>query len=143
MIVDTSAIVAIWMNEPGAEELSQLLLAEERLSISAATYVELCCVLDNRKAPEDGRRLTSLLEAYGIEIVPFTSAQAKLARGAYSDFGKGSGHAAQLNLGDCVSYALAAHTGDQLLFVGSGFSRTDLQVVQLFGADQPVQRPSD
>ena len=126
MIVDSSAIVAIWLGEPAAVALSKILLDEPQVSMSAATYVELCCVLDNRRAPENGRRLDSLLEDYGIDIVSFTPEQAKLARSAYRDFGKGSGHAAQLNLGDCFSYALASQTGEALLFTGEDFSHTDL-----------------
>jgi ribonuclease VapC len=59
--------------------------------------------------------------------VPFDPAQAQIARDAYRDFGKGSGHPAQLNLGDCFSYALAAHLGEPLLFVGNDFSKTDIQ----------------
>ena len=126
MIVDTSAIVAIWLGEPAASELSQLLLGEPHVSMSAATYVELCCVLDNRQAPQDNRRLDALLDAYGVQIVPFTPEQARLARAAYSDFGRGSGHPARLNFGDCLSYALAADTGDTLLFVGDDFTHTDV-----------------
>jgi len=126
MIVDTSAIVAIWLNEPCAPELSKLLLAEPHVTMSAATYVELGAVLDSRLSPENRRRLDSLLESYGVEIVPLTPAQAKLARTAYRDFGKGSGHAARLNLGDCFSYALASETGESLLFVGEDFTKTDI-----------------
>ena len=126
MIVDTSAIVAIWLNEPGAADLSRLLLDTDSVLMSSATYVELCCVLDNRRSPEDNRRLDALLDAYGVELVPFTPAQARLARTAYRDFGRGSGHAARLNFGDCLSYALAADTGDTLLFVGDDFTHTDV-----------------
>lgn len=126
MIVDSSAIVAIWLNEPDASALSQLLLAERHVAMSAATYVELCAVLDNRAAPQDNRRLDALLDAYGVEIVPFTPAQAALARAAYRDFGKASGHPARLNFGDCFAYALAAATGDKLLFVGDNFTHTDV-----------------
>ncbi|MCL2787750.1 MAG: type II toxin-antitoxin system VapC family toxin [Micrococcales bacterium] len=126
MIVDTSAIVAIILNEPLAPTLVGLLLAESGARMSAATFVELCCVLDNRSAPEDQRRLTALLQAFGIEIVPFTPKQAQLARDAYRDFGRGSGHPARLNFGDCFSYALAADTEETLLFVGDDFVKTDV-----------------
>jgi len=126
VIVDTSAIVAIWFNEPSAAVLSRILLSARQVSMSAATYVELCAVLDNRDAPEDTRRLDTLLAAYGVQIVPFTPAQAQLARAAYRDFGKGSGHAARLNLGDCFSYALASDTAEALLFVGDDFPHTDV-----------------
>ncbi|MCL2803691.1 MAG: type II toxin-antitoxin system VapC family toxin [Micrococcales bacterium] len=126
MIVDTSAIVAIWLGELPAQDLSELLLTQQQVLMSAATYVELCCVLDNRQAPQDSRRLDALLHAYGVEIVPFTPEQADLARAAYRDFGKGSGHPARLNLGDCFAYALAQETGQDILFVGDDFTHTDV-----------------
>jgi ribonuclease VapC len=126
MIVDTSAIVAIWRQEARAEALSEALLAAGGAAMSAATFVELCCVLDDRGDPVKSRQLDELLRAYGIDIVPFTSAQALAARAAYRDFGKGSGHAARLNLGDCFAYALASETGEPLLFVGDDFTPTDV-----------------
>jgi ribonuclease VapC len=126
MIVDTSAIVAIWRHEGTAEALSEALLQADQATMSAATYVELCCVLDDRAAPEKGRYLDDLLRSCGIVVVPFTPTQAQLARAAYRDFGKGSGHKAHLNLGDCFAYALASDTGDELLFVGDDFTYTDV-----------------
>ena len=95
--------------------------------MSAASYVELCSVIDNRIWPRDSRRLDAMLAAYGVEIVPFTASQATIARDAYRDFGKGSGHPAHLNMGDCFSYALAYETDDELLFVGDDFSHTDVR----------------
>jgi len=127
MIVDTSAVVAIFRAEPSAAELSELLLTAERALMSAATYVELCCVLDSRTRPEDRRRLDAVLKAYGVEIIAFTPSQSDIARDAYRDFGKGSGHRARLNMGDCFSYALACETGEELLFCGDDFIHTDVQ----------------
>jgi ribonuclease VapC len=127
MIVDTSAIVAIFRQEPTAAALSEILCTAEHLAMSAATYVELGCVLDDRHSPENARRLDALLEAYEIELVPCTAEQARVARAAYRDFGKGSGHPAHLNLGDCFSYALASVPYDKLLFIGDDFNHTDIQ----------------
>ena len=133
MIVDTSAIVAIWRKEPLAESLSATLLQAPRVAMSAPTYVELTAVLSDRSRPENARRLDALLKAYGVEIVPFTAEHARAARDAYREFGKGSGHSARLNLGDCFSYALAETTGEDLLFVGDDFGRTGLTAAPLAG----------
>ena len=126
MIVDTSAIVAIWRREAGSERLSEALLGAEDHLMSAATYLELCCVLDSRDEPLNSRLLDRLLRLYEIKIVPFTARQAELARQAYRDFGKGGGHPARLNFGDCFSYALAADSDQPLLFVGNDFGHTDV-----------------
>ena len=126
MIVDTSAVVAILRNEPGWESLFRELQADADPKMSAATVVELYAVADVRGEPAQGRRVDTLLKTLRIRIIPFDDTQAQLARQAYHDFGKGSGHPAKLNLGDCFSYALAAYTSEPLLFVGNDFSRTDL-----------------
>ncbi|ARU51451.1 VapC toxin family PIN domain ribonuclease [Cellulosimicrobium cellulans] len=127
MIVDTSALVAIVLDEPGADTLSEILLAASRPRMASPTLVELYAVLDNRSSPAQRRRLDALLELYGIEVEPFTAEHAEIAREAYREFGRGSGHPARLNLGDCFAYALAAATRDRLLFVGDDFARTDLR----------------
>jgi ribonuclease VapC len=126
MIVDTSAVVAILKAEPGHEALAQALAADPDPKMSAATAVELYAVADVRGSPAQARRVDALLAKLGVRLVPFDSAQAQIAREAYGWFGKGSGHPAQLNLGDCFSYALAAHVGEPLLFIGEDFSKTDI-----------------
>ena len=126
MIVDSSAIVAIWDEEPTKQALSKVLLGAERALMSAATYVEMSVVIDNRSRPDRSRKLDNMLKAYGIEFVPFTPSQATIARAAYRDFGKGSGHPAHLNMGDCYSYALATEMDEPLLFVGDDFTHTDI-----------------
>ncbi|MCL2471011.1 MAG: type II toxin-antitoxin system VapC family toxin [Propionibacteriaceae bacterium] len=126
MIVDTSAIVAIWQREPGWEAIDYLLKDDPSPTMSAATLVELYAVLDSRDSPENQRRLDTLLTGYGIVIVPFDHEQALIARAAYRDFGKGSGHRAHLNLGDCFSYALASAKHQPLIHVGDDFKYTDL-----------------
>lgn len=126
MIVDTSAIIALILGEAEADEIGRLLLRGPA-RMSAATLVELHAVAAHRLSPVQQRRLERLLEAYGVEIVPFTAEHARLAGAALRDFGRGSGHPARLNLGDAYSYALAAATGEPLLFVGDDLGHTDLE----------------
>jgi ribonuclease VapC len=126
VIVDTSAIVAILLDETHAEPLVEILSATRDLKMSAATAVELTAVLTRRLRPENQRRVERLLDVWEIELVPFDAAQAAIASQAYRDFGRGSGHPAALNLGDCYSYALASVTGESLLFVGDDFVHTDV-----------------
>jgi ribonuclease VapC len=99
--------------------------------MSAATLVELYIVGDTRGFPFQSSRLDTLIAELHIQIVPFDQAQAELARMAYRYFGRGSGHPAHLNMGDCFSYALAAQTCEPLLFVGDDFTHTDLTLVHL------------
>lgn len=126
MIVDTSAIVAIALNEPRRDALVAALLDADRPRISAASIVEIAAVLVRRMAPEDFRRVERLIERLGIETVPFDAEQAASAARAYRDFGRGSGHRAGLNLGDCYAYGLADVTGEPLLYVGDDFGHTDI-----------------
>ena len=126
MIVDTSALVAVLKQEPGWEALWRKLEDDPMPLVSAATLVELYVVVDAQTTAENRRRLDSILKELGIVIQPFDRAQADVARAAYRDFGKGSGHPAHLNLGDCFSYALASVSRQPLLFVGDDFGHTDL-----------------
>jgi len=127
MIVDTSAIVAVLADEPERERLLAALLQASSIKISAATLVELGIVVDRRRDPRLSRRLDELLAELAVEVVAVDAAQASTARGAYRDYGKGSGHPAALNLGDCFSYALASVAREPLLFVGHDFVHTDLE----------------
>ena len=127
MIVDTSALIAILKSEPGHEKLVRALINDPAPKMSAASAVELYAVADVRGQPAQRRRVDELIRTLRITIVAFDQDQAIIARDAYRDFGRGSGHPAKLNLGDCYSYALAAHTGEPLLFVGNDFALTDLQ----------------
>ncbi|KAA8957944.1 type II toxin-antitoxin system VapC family toxin [Mycobacterium sp.] len=126
MIVDTSAIVAIVLGEAHSDDLAEILLDARAPKMSAATAVEVGAVVIRRLRPEDQRRVERLLDVWEIELVPFDAAQADIARRAYRDFGRGSGHPAALNLGDCFSYALAALTGEPLLYAGDDFAHTDV-----------------
>ncbi len=127
MIVDTSAVVAILLGEPEADALVAALLSAPGARMSAATYVELAAVVAARAAPQQHRRLDALLHRIGVEVVALTPEHATLAAAAYRAFGRGSGHPARLNLGDCYAYALATAADEPLLFVGDDFSRTDVR----------------
>lgn len=141
MILDTSALVAILADEEESEFLLPTAVAATDLKMSAGTALEASIVLDSRSSPQQRRRLDDLLETLGVEIVPFDAQQWSLAREAYRDFGKGSGHPARLNMGDCYAYALHRATGEPLLFVGDDFARAGLARA---GTDEvhPVPPPS-
>ena len=94
--------------------------------LSAANFVEVGAVIDRGGDPVASRRFDDLLRTARITIVPVTETQARLARQAYRDFGKGSGHPAQLNFGDCFAYALARDLNEPLLFLGRDFVHTDI-----------------
>ena len=129
MIVDASALVAIVRDEPEAERFIDLIAGDQRPAMSAATWLEAAIVIDGRRDPVASASVEQLVATLEIEISPFTVEQAKLARDAYRLFGKGSGHPARLNLGDCFSYALASERQQPLLFKGTDFRLTDLSVV--------------
>lgn len=94
--------------------------------MSVANFLEVAVVVDAARDPVASRRLDDLVAAAGVTLEPVTEAQVHVARAAYRDYGKGSGHRAQLNFGDCFAYALARSTGEPLLFKGDDFSATDL-----------------
>jgi ribonuclease VapC len=126
VIIDTSALIAILRDEPEARRFAVAIESATERRISAATYVEVAAVIDAGRDPVASRLVDELLAAARVVIEPVTEAQARIAREAYRDFGKGSGHAAGLNFGDCFAYALAKATGESLLFKGDDFSRTDV-----------------
>jgi len=126
MIIDTSALIAILRNEP---EGASCALAIERTAtrrISAANFAEAAIVIDGARDPVASRRFDDLCREAQLIIEPVTEAQARIAREAYRDFGKGSGHPAKLNFGDCFAYALAKVTGEPLLFKGKDLAHTDV-----------------
>jgi len=126
MIVDTSAIVAVLRDEPDASSYAQALGAAENSRVSAVNFVEAAAVIDASRNPIASRRFDDFCRVARLTIEPVTEAQARIAREAYRDFGKGSGHAAGLNFGDCFAYALAKATGEPLLFKGKDFAHTDV-----------------
>jgi ribonuclease VapC len=127
MILDTSALVAILRAEPEALAFAQVIAAAKTRRISAVSYVEAAAVIDSSGDAVARRRLDELLEEAGVVIEPVTAEQAQLARAAYRDFGKGRGHRAKLNFGDCFSYALARAFREPLLYKGDDFTHTDMR----------------
>jgi ribonuclease VapC len=121
--VDTSALMAILLNEAQADNCVAVLEAEEHLLISAGTVAEALIVAARRNL---GQEMAQIIDGLGLEIVSVTPASARRITQAYAQWGKGI-HPAALNLGDCFSYELAKEHGCRLLFVGDDFSRTDLE----------------
>jgi ribonuclease VapC len=126
VIVDTSALVAILLAEPDAETFLSAMTEADTLMVSAGTLLEAAIVADRISPPMGARRFNRLVSDLRLQVVPHTEQHAEVARAAYRDFGKGSGHPAQLNFGDCFAYALALTTGEPLLFKGDDFRHTDV-----------------
>ena len=131
MIIDTSALIAILRDEPDAPFCALAIESTPDRRISAVNFLEAAVVIDGSRDPIASRRFDDLVRESRLVIEPVTEAQARIAREAYRDFGKGSGHPAQLNFGDCFAYALAKTTGESLLFKGQDFSRTDITQVRI------------
>jgi len=127
MILDTSALIAILRYEPEASAFAKAVEQAEESAISAVSYVEAAALIDGSKDPIASRLFDELLQEAQITIEPVTEAQARIARQAYRDFGKGSKHPAKLNFGDCFAYALAKAKGEVLLFKGRDFAHTDVK----------------
>ena len=126
MIIDSSALIAILRDEPQAMTCARAIEAASHRRISAANFVESAIVIDGSRDPVASRRFDDLVKEAQLVIEPVTEAQARIAREAYRDFGRGSGHPARLNFGGCFSYALARATGEPLLFKGDDFAHTDI-----------------
>ena len=127
MVLDTSAVIAILREEPGYEELLLALADDPERRMSAGTYLETGIVADRNRDPLVSRRLDDFLRTAGVTIESVTEEQARIARQAYQDYGKGSEHPAQLNYGDCFAYALARERDEPLLYVGADFVYTDVK----------------
>lgn len=127
MIVDSSVIVAIVRKERDGRSLAEAIDRDESPRLSAASFLEVAIVVDSRRDPSVSRRLDAFLDSSRIIIEPVTERQARIAREAYRDYGKGSGHPANLNFGDCFAYALARDLGEPLLFKGDDFRHTDIR----------------
>jgi ribonuclease VapC len=125
MVVDTSALVAIFLLEPEAEQFAQAILEAPRAAISAANLLEAGIILDSRIGHQDSSELDEFIANVGLEIEPVTLEQVRIARHAYRTYGRGN-HPAGLNFGDCFAYALAKITGLPLLFKGGDFAQTDI-----------------
>lgn len=126
MIVDTSAIIAILRDEPEAESFARTIERARFRRVSAANYVEAAAVIDAGRNPIASRKFDDFVREGSFTLEAVTAEQAQIAREAYRDFGKASGHPAKLNFGDCFAYALAKVMGEPLLFKGQDFSHTDV-----------------
>jgi len=125
MVIDSSALVAVFRREPGHEILVDLIDGAETACVSVVSRLETISVLCGRRIGADPTQVAEHLDALHIEPVPVSIEQMNLAIGALLTFGKGR-HPAGLNIGDCFSYALAKARGDTLLFKGDDFARTDI-----------------
>lgn len=125
MIVDSSALIAILLNEADAPAFAAALRESSDAIMAAPTLVETTIVAESRLRAGGAARLDELIAEAEIAIVPFTAEHARHAREGWRRFGKGR-HPAALNLGDCFAYALAKARGEALLFKGDDFSRTDV-----------------
>ncbi len=126
MILDTSAVLAIVLGEPGFEVFVDAIASAPSCRISAASFVEASILAESRIGDQGIRQCDSFFRTSRICVEPVTEDQALLARQGYSDYGKGR-HPAGLNFGDCFAYALAKATGEPLLFKGQDFRQTDIQ----------------
>lgn len=125
MVIDTSAIVAIALNEPDAADLEERIADDPVRLVSAATVLEATIGLETRLGDAGGREFDLWLLKVGAELVPVDAEQTDAARRVWRRYGKGR-HAAALNFGDCFSYALALARGETLLFKGDDFAKTDI-----------------
>jgi ribonuclease VapC len=128
MVVDTSALVAIFLLEPEAEQFAHTILETPKAAISVANLLEAAIILDARIGHEDSSELDEFIANVGLEVEPVTLDQVRVARQAYRIYGRGN-HPAALNFGDCFAYALARTTGLPLLFKGDDFAQTDVTPV--------------
>lgn len=126
MIVDSSALISIILDEPAGETMLRAFGEATSLKISAATWFETHLVVDNLRSGKASQgRLTELLAILDMQIVAVDQDLARDARDAHLTYNRGH-HPARLNFGDCFSYALAKQTGEPLLFKGNDFSQTDI-----------------
>ncbi len=130
MFVDASAIVAILTREAEADALADLLHAARSAITSPIAVFEATlgiCRKRHASVEEAEEDVREFLEVAGIELIPITAKEAETALVAFSRYGKGRGHPAQLNLGDCFAYAAAKNYRTSLLFKGDDFSKTDIR----------------
>ncbi len=127
MIVDSSALVAVLRREPEADTFTRVIGEIAAPAISVASFFETAIVLDSQRDPVISRELDRFCKDANMQFTPVDQTQMQIARQAYRDFGKGSGHPARLNFGDCFAYALAKALDEPLLYKGADFSHTDIR----------------
>jgi ribonuclease VapC len=125
MVIDTSALIAILLDEPERRDCNEKIEADPKRLLSAASFVETALVIESRSGEAGGRELDLLLFRADVQIVPVDADQAEIARRAFRQYGRGN-HPAGLNFGDCFAYALVKTTGEPLLFKGDDFAQTDV-----------------
>lgn len=125
MVIDTSALLALLLNENDADQFAQAIANDPQRLISVPNVLETTIVVEARHGEAAGRELDLMLHRISASIVAVNEAQLAIARTAWRQFGKGR-HPAGLNFGDCFSYALSRHSGEPLLFKGADFSQTDI-----------------
>ena len=127
MIVDASALLAIVLSEPERDRFLEIADSAGNLTMSVVNFVEAGIKVDRDVDPRRAATLDKIIAELAIGIAPVTVDQGRLARQAHKQFGRGSGHPARLNLGDCFAYALARTRREPLLFKGDDFTRTDIE----------------
>lgn len=127
MVIDSSALLAILQDEPERRAFNEAIEAADSRLLSAASFVETSIVLEVRLGSDAVRDLDLFMRRAAIEVVPVDAEQADMARQGFRLFGEGR-HEAGLNFGDCFAYALARVRGEELLFKGQDFARTDVAV---------------
>jgi ribonuclease VapC len=130
VIVDTSAILALAFDESTADDIFDVLAGPETKRVSAANLFEALAVVDRRNDEDAVKLVEESLALFGIVVEPVTADHVEIARIAWRRFGRGTGHPAGLNFGDCFAYALAKERGEPLLFVGDDFGHTDLRAAR-------------
>ena len=125
MVLDTSAIMAILLDEPGHLTFDRRIEDDPKRLVSVVTRVEATFVIEGRKGEAGRERLERFFDLTGAGIVPVTLDQVEIACTAFRRYGKGR-HPAGLNFGDVFAYALAKVTGEPLLFKGDHFAQTDI-----------------
>jgi ribonuclease VapC len=131
MIIDASAVIAVLRAEPDAPSYARIIAGAPDCVMSAANWLEAAIVIDCSRDPIASRRFDEFIREAKIRIEAVTATQARIAREAYRDFGRGSGHPAHLNFGDCLAYAASKDLNQALLFKGADFIHTDVEMVRL------------
>ena len=130
VVVDSSAILSILFAEPDCDGIL-VAISSNDCSMSVGNYLETAIVVDSTKDPVAIRKFDAFMKASGIEIIPMDLKQIEIARVAYRDFGKGTGHPARLNFGDVFAYALASTTNRELICKGDDFIKTDISIFNI------------
>jgi ribonuclease VapC len=131
MVIDTSALAAILLGEPSRDSLLRAAAGAARRVVSAVSLLEAGMVLRARSGEAAPPLLFALIDGLACEVAAFDRPQAERAIAAFGRFGKGMGHRAQLNFGDCAVYALAAELNEPILAIGNDFKATGISVVRL------------